>query len=99
MVAVFGAVALSDWILAAEKLVGHGLVDDRHLGGLLLWMADGEALFKMTESMRLKIAVLAPIPRASERIATEANAGLERRRGWRSEDSGRQHRGYRTVCT
>jgi len=33
----------------------------------------------MTESIRLKIAVLAPIPSASERIATAANPGLDRR--------------------
>ena len=33
----------------------------------------------MTESIRLKIAVLAPMPSASERIATAAKPGLERR--------------------
>ena len=36
-------------------------------------------VFRITESIRLKIAVLAPMPSASERIATAANPGLERR--------------------
>jgi hypothetical protein len=35
-------------------------------------------VLRMTESMRLKIAVLAPIPRASDRMATAAKPGLER---------------------
>jgi hypothetical protein len=41
------------------------------------WLT-GSAL-RVSESIRLKMAVLAPIPSASERIATAANPGLERR--------------------
>jgi hypothetical protein len=33
----------------------------------------------MTESRRLKMAVLAPMPRARERMATAAKPGVERR--------------------
>jgi hypothetical protein len=37
------------------------------------------SVFRMTALIRLKMAVLAPMPRASDRIAVVANPGLERK--------------------
>ena len=70
-------------ILAVAHLLPNGIAPIVALRHRITWSNcsgwETGRVLSITESIRLKMAVLAPMPRASDRIATAAKPGLERR--------------------